>query len=222
MVVCIVLGIILFALGILIFSVIHLDTRFFADAKGYELNLSCRYLSIEFISNKNQETSTNFLLIKIFGWKIKKVVGKPEKQEITKEEQKKEEEKEGKDLTDTLSQIELVYRHIRDDLFQILRYFSDKLKVERFWVISQIGLDDAAATAIAAGIFYALMSPVSAAIYQNFPTKNMKIEAKPCYNETVLNIHCDTAVQIRVLHLVVLAVKVLKLVRKATKINSHK
>ena len=87
MVVCIVLGIILFALGILIFSVIHLDTRFFADAKGYELNLSCRYLSIEFISNKNQETSTNFLLIKIFGWKIKKVVGKPEKQEITKEEQ---------------------------------------------------------------------------------------------------------------------------------------
>lgn len=222
MVVCIVLGIILFTLGIIIFSIIHLEVRFFADAKGYELNLSCRYLSLEYLCQKNKETSTNYLWIKIFGWKIKKVIGKPHRQEIVEEEQEKEKSKENKDIMDSLTQFELVYKHIHDELFETLHYFSDKLKINRFWVISQIGLDDAAETAIAAGIFYALMTPVSAVIYQNFPTKNMKIEAKPCYNETVLNIHCDAAVQIRVLHLVTLAVKVLKLVRKATKINSHK
>ncbi len=223
MVICIVLGIILLALGIIIFSILHLNVRVFADAKGYELNILCRYWSIEFISQKDPKTSATYLVVKILGWKMKKVFGRPKKQEhIEQSWEEKEENQQEKDILDLLSQIELIYQSVREDLFAILRYFRSKLKVDRFWIISQIGLEDAAETAIAAGIFYALMSPVSAAVYQNFTTKSMKIEAKPCYNETVLNINCDTAVQIRVVYLVILAVKVLKLVRKATKINSLK
>ena len=148
----IVLGIVLLLVGIIFFSVLKLSCRFFADKDGVLFQADIHYLNLTYRLDRKNSQAKKTIVISIFGFKIRhKIKEKSSQKEKPKTEETPTKQSEEDTFTSLKNGVD-AFLKVKDNVFEALRYFSDKLVFEKLKNRIEIGWDDAAYTAISTGL----------------------------------------------------------------------
>lgn len=218
----VILGIILMALGIIFFSTLKFETEVFADLKGYCIHLKFSHLAISVETNKQSEFESKKVTISVFGIKFHHTFKNIDKvkDQVEKDVDVPEEDAETTGFEALKSYFDIFFK-IRDDIFKTLSYFSNQLVFNKLYTTIQVGFDDAAVTALAAGLCYTALSPVLGFIFNNFRVKNTNTDVKARYNESVLSVQTELLLTMRPYCLIILIGKAIAIMYKIQKIYKN-
>lgn len=99
-----------------------------------------------------------------------------------------------------------------DDYSDFMRWITNRIRFENFYWVTRIGLDDAAATAIAAGGCWAAKSCIAAALWRRHccPRVRPFIQVIPEYNQEVFHTDFECIFSVRLGHIIGAGIRLLR------------
>ena len=140
--------------------------------------------------------------------------GKPKKQAKEKKEISFEEKK------SKLQKYQGIFEGIRDDAVKILDYSTSKaMVVEKIGVDIEFGFEDAMHTGIFTGILNGFVYSVLGVIHHRATLKAMSVNIQPIFGNPCFKTRFDCILRLKNVHIIVVAVNVLRLLRKMKNIK---
>ena len=121
----------------------------------------------------------------------------------------------GKNVDRYQVSIELIGRFIKKafsnykNYVNYLSYLYSRLNVLKFHAVSRVGLDDAAATAIASCTLHNLLSMLAFIINSKKRVYSQKIEVSPIYNKYCFELDLNCIIEIRIGYIIITAIKLI-------------
>ncbi len=145
-----------------------------------------------------------------------------EKKEPKKEKTKKEkpqELKKKKSVSDWFSTVKL----IEDDIIGILKYAKKHaFSVKKFRFLMNFGLGDAMKTGILTGSAYGTVYNVLGFLNRNIPVEDCEVKINPDFERECLDIDGECILRIKNAHIIVIAIKALKVLLKIRKSDKER
>jgi hypothetical protein len=101
---------------------------------------------------------------------------------------------------------------IVDDYADFMRWLTNKIRLKRFYWVTRIGLDDAAATAITVGGCWAIKSYLTATLWHRHRTARVRplIRVIPAYNQEIFQTDFECIFSIRLGHIIGAGIRLLR------------
>lgn len=144
--------------------------------------------------------------------KPKKNKEKPEKKKISFSEKKTK-----------IEEYIKVFEAIKDDAVKIIDYAASKsMIIERIGVDINFGFEDAMHTGIFTGLLNGFVYSVLGIIHHRATLKDMQVNIQPVFGNPCFKTQFDCILRLKNVHIIVVAVNVLKLLRKMKNIKGGK
>lgn len=141
--------------------------------------------------------------------KPKKTKEKPEKKKISFEEKKSE-----------LERYMHIFEDIKEDIIKIIDYATGKaMIIEKIGVDIEFGFEDAMHTGIFTGILNGFVYGILGIIHHRATLEEMKVNIQPVFGNPCFKTRTDCILRLKNVHIIVVAVDVLKLLRKMKRIK---
>lgn len=144
-------------------------------------------------------------IIKIAGIPIYRY--KDKKNEKTKEHS-------GESVLKKVNEFSDKWESYKEDTKELLMYLSKKIKIDELDVSTEFGFEEAAITGIVAGGVYTLCYTVISAIDNTVGIKNIKINIKPCFTQTVKRVYVKSGFSSSVFHIIRIVIMVNNIINK--------
>lgn len=186
----------------LIFLLLILPIRIFLDYKKdestNEMSLVLRY---------------GFLKFKLFGDKK----DKPEKPKEEKEPESFDEKRE------KVSKYIKIFEETKDDGAEILDYMvSRSIVIERIYTDIEFGFADAMHTGIFTGVLNGFVYGVLGFIHHHSDLRDMRVNIQPIFDNPCFKVKAGCIVRLKNVHIIIVAVKLLKILKKIKNIERSK
>lgn len=113
-----------------------------------------------------------------------------------------------------------IFENTKEDVGKVLRRIGEKALVfENIKVHAKFGFSDAMHTGIFTGTANGLVYGVLGVIHHNSRLKKMDVRLEPVFNETCFCAECECIVRSKLVHIIIIAINVLKILRKIRKIE---
>ena len=170
---------------------------------------------IAYHKDENETVSTvdvKYMFIKFRVYpdgKQKKPKEKPEKKKISFEEKKTK-----------LNQYMRIFEGIKADVIKIIDYATSKaMIVEKIGVDIDFGFEDAMHTGMFTGLLNGFVYGILGIIHHRATLKEMKVNIQPIFGSPCFKTHIDCILRLKNVHIIVVAVNVLKLLRKMKRVK---
>ena len=170
---------------------------------------------IAYHKDENETVSTvdvKYMFIKFRVYpdgKPKKTKEKPEKKKISFEEKKTK-----------LNQYMRIFEGIKADVIKIIDYATSKaMIVEKIGVDIDFGFEDAMHTGMFTGLLNGFVYGILGIIHHRATLKEMKVNIQPIFGSPCFKTHIDCILRLKNVHIIVVAVNVLKLLRKMKRVK---
>lgn len=120
-----------------------------------------------------------------------------------------------KNLEEVLKRVYCTY----EDVVPIIKYFQHKFKITNLKWITQIGLDDAAITAVTTGVLWNIKMQLYIILVRYLLVEDFNIDIKPIYNKKVLDIDFYCIIRLKIVYIIIAGLKVKLLKRKGCASN---
>jgi len=139
----------------------------------------------------------------------KKTKEKPEKKEISFDEKKIK-----------LEQYIRIFEGIKHDVVKIIDYATKKaMIIEKIGVNVEFGFEDAMHTGIFTGILNGFVYSVLGTVHHHATLKDMEVNIQPIFGNPCFKTHLNCILRLKNVHIIVVAINVLKLLRNMKKIR---
>jgi hypothetical protein len=103
--------------------------------------------------------------------------------------------------------IELIH-----DYADFMRWVTQKVRFERFYWVTRVGLDDAAATGIAVGAYWAVKSYITAAMWHKHDHASFRpvVKVMPIYNREIFHTDFECIFSVRLGHIISAGIRLLR------------
>lgn len=196
------IGLIIFAIFlvlifVLLFVPLRIKVNYSRDEAGNQTTVVLEYL---------------WFKLKLFGDKEK-----PKKKKKPKEKKEKEEfsfEKQKEKLEEYIN----IFESIKADLGKILEYLTKKAAVfENIKVDVEFGFENAMHTGIFTGLLNGFVYSVLGFIHHKAVLENMDVNIQPMFEKPCFKASCGCILRSKIVHIIVIAGLVLKILRKIRK-----
>lgn len=134
---------------------------------------------------------------------------KPEKKEISFGEKKTK-----------LEQYMAVFEGIKHDIFKIIDYATSKaMIIEKIGIDIEFGFEDAMNTGIFTGLLNGFVYSLLGVVHHRATLKEMNVNIQPIFGNPCFKTQFDCILRLKNVHIIIVAVNVLKLLRKMKKIK---
>ena len=108
---------------------------------------------------------------------------------------------------------------ISENISELTEYLCKKTKIKSIVFHADFGLDDAAATGVAAGVVYGCVYTAAGVIYSKTDIKKEKIDIciNPHFDAKCAEIYASGIFRFRIVHIINIAFKVLNFIKKINK-----
>lgn len=115
-----------------------------------------------------------------------------------------------------------IFDSIKNDAAKILKRFANHAMVfEMIEVKSEFGFENAMHTGIFTGIYNGFVYSVLGFIHHNSNLKKMEVELQPIFGRTCFTTHLKCILKLKPVHIIIIAVSVLKLLKKIKREGSR-
>lgn len=90
-----------------------------------------------------------------------------------------------------------------------IRYINKRLIMEDISWTTEVGVSDAAATAITTGVFWALKSNIIALLIKKLSLKSYHVNVQPYYGADKFNTSLDCIITLKIVHIIIAGLKIL-------------
>lgn len=188
--------IILLAIFTLIFAMLLLPVRIIVDYK------------------KNEEKNNTSLILKYGFLKFDISEGKKNR----KKPEKEKKHTSFKEKRDKLSEYIKVFEDTKDDAAKILDYAAERaVVIEKAYTDIEFGFEDAMHTGIFTGILNGFVYGVLGFIHQHSTLRDMHVNIQPFFDDPCFRIEAGCIVRIKNVHIIIVAINILKILRKISK-----
>ena len=189
--------IIILSIIALIFVLLMLPVRLFVDYKKDDVT-----------SEKSFVIKYLFLSFKLFDEKNKpKDKPKQEKKPLSFDEKR-----------DKVSKYIKIFEDIKDEAAEILDYASNKALVfEKIYTDIEFGFEDAMHTGIFTGVLNGFVYGVLGFIHQHSNLLDMRVNIQPVFDRPCFKVKAGCILRLKNVHIIIVAINILKILRKIRK-----
>lgn len=151
----------------------------------------------------------------------------PKNNKPKKDKQKKDKDKPDKSFSYENKSAEIkryinIFEIIKPDAAEILKRLANRAMVfEVIEVKSEFGFENAMHTGIFTGVYNGFVYSVLGFIHHNSNLRKMEVELQPVFGKTCFTTHLACILRLKPVHIIIVAVNVLKLLRKIKKEGSR-
>jgi len=166
---------------------------------------------------KDEMTNETSLFIKYLFWKFKLFGNK------NKEKPKEKPKEEKKPLSfsekrDKVSKYIKIFEDIKDEVAQILDYAAERAIVfENIYTDIEFGFEDAMHTGIFTGVLNGFVYGVLGFIHQHSRLLDMRVNIQPVFDNPCFKIKAGCILRLKNVHIIIVAINILKILRKIRK-----
>jgi len=192
--------IILLAVLVLVLVLLLMPVRIFLDYK------------------KDETTNETSMVIKYMFFKFK-VLGDKKKKKPKKEKEPKEKKSTSfEEKRETVSKYIKIFEETKDDAAEILDYAASRAVVfERIYTNIEFGFDDAMHTGIFTGVLNGFVYGVLGFIHQHSTLSDMRVNIQPVFDNPRFKVEAGCIVRLKNVHIIIVAINILKILRKIRK-----
>ena len=192
--------IILLAVLVLVLVLLLMPVRIFLDYK------------------KDETTNETSMVIKYMFFKFK-VLGDKKKKKPKKEKEPKEKKSTSfEEKRETVSKYIKIFEETKDDAAEILDYAARRAVVfERIYTNIEFGFDDAMHTGIFTGVLNGFVYGVLGFIHQHSTLSDMRVNIQPVFDNPRFKVEAGCIVRLKNVHIIIVAINILKILRKIRK-----
>ncbi len=115
-----------------------------------------------------------------------------------------------------------IFEIVKPDAAKILKRLANRAMIfEMIEVKSEFGFENAMHTGIFTGIYNGFVYSVLGFIHHNSNLRKMEVELQPVFEKTCFTVHLTCILRLKPVHIIIIAVSVLKLLRKIKKEGSR-
>lgn len=168
-------------------------------------------------TDKKTEITVKYLFLKITPGKKKKKEKKPEKPKNSEKDKKAALPKK------SVGEWFATFKFIEDDLIDILQYAKKHaVSIKSFGFFMNFGMDNAMNTGIATGAAYGTVYNMVGFINRNIPVEKCEVKINPDFENTHLELNTKCIFRIKNAHIIVVAIKAIKIFFKIKKANEER
>ena len=174
-----------------------------------------------FLDYKKDEGTNEMSLVLRYGFLKFKLLGdkkdKPEKP-------KKEKEPESfDDKRKKVSKYIKIFEETKDNVAEVLDYTANRaVVIERIYTDIEFGFEDAMHTGIFTGVLNGFVYGVLGFIHHHSNLQDMRVNIQPVFNNPCFKVKAGCIVRLKNVHIIIVAVKLLKMLMKIKNIERSK
>ena len=192
--------IIILAVIVSVFVLLLLPVRIFVDYK------------------KNEQTNEVSATLRYMFFKFDLV-----KDRKKPKEQKKKEHTSFEEKRDKVSRYIEIFEQIKDEASKILDYTAKRAVVfEKIYTDIEFGFEDAMHTGIFTGVLNGFVYGVLGFIHQHSNLSDMQVKIQPMFENPCFRIETGCIVRLKNVHIIIVAINILKILRKLRKTERSK
>lgn len=175
-------------------------------------------IRIELDYKKDEVTNDVALYVKYMFFKFRVFKDKDKNGEEKQDEPKEKKPFSFEGMKDKIENYIKFFESIKDDAGKILDYAASRAAVfDNVEVESEFGFEDAMYTGIFTGIFNGFVYSVLGFVHNRSNLKKMNVNLQPVFDKTCFNLHLRCILHLKNVHIIVVALNVLRLLRKIKK-----
>jgi len=159
-----------------------------------------------------------FLKFNIFDNEKKK---KPKEEKTEEPKEKKPDSFEEK--RDKISRYITIFEETKDDVAKVLDYTASRaVVIEKIYTDIEFGFEDAMHTGIFTGVLNGFVYGVLGFIHHHSNLRDMKVNIQPNFDSPCFSVEAGCIVRLKNVHIIIVAINLLKILRKIRKIERSK
>lgn len=166
---------------------------------------------------KDEVTNETSLVLKYMFWNFKLFGNK------NKEKPKEEPKEEKKPLSfeekrDKISKYIKIFEDTKDEIAQVLDYAAERAIVfEKIYTDIEFGFEDAMHTGIFTGVLNGFVYGVLGFVHQHSRLLDMRVNIQPVFDNPCFKIKAGCILRLKNVHIIIVAINILKILRKIRK-----
>ena len=170
-----------------------------------------------FLDYKKDESTNEASLILKYGF-LKFNLFKDKKNKPKQEKSKKTEEKKASSFDEKREKVSgyiKVFEETKDDIAEVFDYATTRLAViEKVYTNIEFGFEDAMHTGIFTGVLNGFVYGVLGFIHHHATIQDMRVNIQPIFDNPCFRINAGCIVRLKNVHIIIVAVKLLKILKK--------
>lgn len=125
---------------------------------------------------------------------------------------KKEVIKDNQQENFNFNEIKIIYKETQAfyrKYYPSIQYIHNRVTIEQIAWATEVGVEDAAVTAIATGVFWMIKSNLVALIYNSFTTDNIQLNVTPYYGGEKFSTTLDCIITLKLGHIIIAGFKII-------------
>ena len=168
-----------------------------------------------FLDYKKDENSNETDLVLRYGFLKFRLYGDDKKK---KEEKKEKEPTSFEEKRDKVSKYIKIFEETKDDVAEILEYATSRaVVIENIYTEIEFGFSDAMHTGIFTGVLNGFVYGVLGFIHHHANLRDMRVNIQPIFDNPCFKIKAGCIVRLKNVHIIIVAINLLKILRKIRK-----
>ena len=171
-----------------------------------------------FLDYKKDEISNETDLVLRYGFLKFRLFGDEKKPKKDKPEKKEKEPTSFEEKREKVSRYIKIFEEIKDDVAKVLDYFTSRaVVIENIYTEIEFGFPDAMHTGIFTGVLNGFVYGVLGFIHHHANLRDMRVNIQPIFNNPCFKIKAGCIVRLKNVHIIIVAINLLKILRKIRK-----
>ena len=171
-----------------------------------------------FLDYKKDEISNETDLVLRYGFLKFRLFGDGKKPKKDKPEKKEKEPTSFEEKREKVSRYIKIFEEIKDDVAKVLDYFTSRaVVIENIYTEIEFGFPDAMHTGIFTGVLNGFVYGVLGFIHHHANLRDMRVNIQPIFNNPCFKIKAGCIVRLKNVHIIIVAINLLKILRKIRK-----
>ena len=168
---------------------------------------------------KDDVTNETSFVIRYLFWNFKLFKNKYKEKKKPKEKPKEEKKPVSfSEKRDKVSKYIKIFEDIKDEIGQILDYAAQKAVVfEKIYTDIEFGFEDAMHTGIFTGVLNGFVYGVLGFIHQHSRLLDMRVNIQPVFDNPSFKVQAGCILRLKNVHIIIVAINILKILRKIRK-----
>ena len=172
-----------------------------------------------FLDYKKDENENETSLVLGYGFLKFKLYGDDKKKKDKPKKKKKEKQPTSFDeKRKKVSGYIKIFEAIKDDVAEVLDYFTSRaVVIEKIHTGIEFGFEDAMHTGIFTGVLNGFVYGVLGFVHHHANLRDMRVNIQPVFNNPCFKIQAGCIVRLKNVHIIIVAINLLKILRKIRK-----
>lgn len=171
-----------------------------------------------FLDYKKDEISNETDLVLRYGFLKFRLFGDEKKPKKDKPEKKEKEPTSFEEKREKVSKYIKIFEEIKDDVAEILEYATSRaVVIENIYTEIEFGFSDAMHTGIFTGVLNGFVYGVLGFVHHHANLRDMRVNIQPIFNNPCFKIKAGCIVRLKNVHIIIVAINLLKILRKIRK-----